>query len=198
MYIIAGLGNPGLRYKNTRHNLGFLFLEYISNRLDDSTSFQKEGSFFYKPVNCFNKEIILLKPDTYMNLSGNAIAESMSFFHVSTSDLIVCYDDFALSAGSIRIREKGSDGGHNGIANIIETIGLEFVRIRFGISTEELKNINTVDYVLGHFSELEFDLHIDAFEKGYDALNYVIAENSVTAAMQNFNKKNAGGMFSEH
>lgn len=198
MYIIAGLGNPGLRYSKTRHNLGFLFLEYICSRLDNFDPFIDKGKFLYKTVNLFEKDTILLKPETYMNLSGTAIFDALSFFNKTWQDLIICYDDFALPAGAIRIRAKGSDGGHNGIGNIIQCIDSKFIRLRFGIGTKEFENINTVDYVLGKITEKELDLYIDAFEMGYDALNYVIAENSIETAMRNYNKKTQEVCLREH
>jgi PTH1 family peptidyl-tRNA hydrolase len=198
MYIITGLGNPGLRYKRTRHNLGFLFLDYICKRIDSTEKYVKGGCFYFKSVSLFGKKIILLKPDTYMNLSGDAVLSAIKYFNVSKSDFIICYDDLALPAGTIRIRQRGSDGGHNGLKNIIDCIGNDFLRIRFGIKTDILNNINTADYVLSQFNERELDLYIDAFEKGYDALKCVIADNSVEAAMQNFNKKTQEVCLREH
>jgi len=198
MYIITGLGNPGLRYKRTRHNLGFLFLDYISNRVDSTEKYTKEGCFYFKSVLLFGKETILLKPDTFMNLSGEAVLNAMEYFNVTKDNFIICYDDLALPAGTIRIRKKGSDGGHNGIKNIIDCIGSDFLRIRFGIKTDELNDVSTVNYVLSEFNEDELDLYIDSFEKGYDALKCVIADNSVESAMQNFNKKTQEVCLREH
>lgn len=149
-YLIAGLGNFGLEYANTRHNIGFMILD----------AFAKASNISFKParygdlaeVRIKSKELILLKPSTYMNLSGNAVRYWLQKQDIEESNLLVIVDDLALPFGQLRLRKKGSDGGHNGLKHISQILGHEeYPRLRFGIGNEN-KQFNTIDFVLGQWS----------------------------------------------
>lgn len=172
MKIIVGLGNPGEKYKHTRHNVGFLALEKIAEQklispTRDKLIFSKDNKFNSLISKTENKgeKIILVKPETFMNASGDAISKIMQYYKVGISDLIVIYDDVDIPLGQIRIRLKGSSAGHNGAQNIIDNLGSDqFIRVRIGIS-DSLKNMQEIDkkenkidtknYVLSLFSDRE-------------------------------------------
>lgn len=148
MKLIVGLGNPGEKYKNTRHNIGFIFIDEIIKRLDIKENVRNDfNSEYIKTENAFFQ-----KPQTYMNDSGLAISMIMKYYKIDVSDLYVIYDDMDLEVGRIRIREKGSAGGHNGIKSIISHCGDKFTRIRIGIGE---KKENAISHVLGNFSKQE-------------------------------------------
>jgi PTH1 family peptidyl-tRNA hydrolase len=152
-YLIVGLGNIGAEYENTRHNIGFKVLDYIAqennlkfttDRLADVTEFKFKGRI-----------LILIKPSTYMNLSGKAVNYWLQARNISTENLLVITDDIALPFGTLRLKGKGSDGGHNGLKNIQETLSTtEYARLRFGVGNEFSKG-KQVDYVLGEWSEAD-------------------------------------------
>jgi peptidyl-tRNA hydrolase, PTH1 family len=154
-YLIAGLGNIGPKYELTRHNIGFLVLDqladehnvdFTSSRYADKTEFKHKG-----------RSVHLIKPTTYMNLSGKAVAYWMQSLGVPKENLLVIVDELALPFGTLRMRTKGSAGGHNGLKNIEETLGhQEYSRLRFGIGSEYSKG-HQVDYVLSNFSQEEFN-----------------------------------------
>ena len=149
MKLIVGLGNPGKEYENTRHNLGFLIVDQLANKLNVELSKKKFNGLYYQ-----NKEYILLKPQTYMNNSGECIMAFLSYFRISLDNLLVIYDDIALPLGSFRYRPQGSHGGHNGMKNIIELLGSRnFKRLRVGIGYDQKFLIK--DWVLGNFSSSE-------------------------------------------
>lgn len=151
--LIVGLGNPGKEYEFTRHNIGFLILDNFSNK--ENLSWKVER---YASVTTFRikgRELILIKPSTYMNLSGKAVKYWMEKEKISLESLLVLCDDISLPFGKIRIRSKGSDGGHNGLLSIIESLGTEnFSRLRFGIGNDFPKGMQ-VEYVLGKWKEEE-------------------------------------------
>lgn len=153
MKLIVGLGNYGKEYQNTRHNIGFMALDFYAKQ--NSLSFDKrkfKGLYTETIIN--GEKVLLLKPQTYMNLSGECLRDFISYFHINIDDILVIYDDMDLDVGTLRLREKGSAGGHNGIKNIILHIkSNEFKRVRVGISKDE--NRNTIDYVLGKFRDEE-------------------------------------------
>lgn len=167
MKLIVGLGNPGKEYENTRHNMGFrvidLFCE-LANIDCDKEDFH--GVFGRK--NIFNEDVIVLKPTTFMNLSGQAVKEISSYFKIDVSDIFVVYDDMAIDVGSIRIREKGSSGGHKGIQSIIDQFKTdEIKRIRIGIGEPPYDPVN---YVLGKPTKEEEPLINEAIAKAAKAL----------------------------
>ena len=156
MKLIVGLGNPGKEYENTRHNVGFMALDRIASFL--GVSFTKEKfQGLYGEVVYEGEKYLLLKPQKYMNLSGEVVADFVHFFKIDLSDILILYDDLDTPLGNIRLRSKGSSGGHNGIKNIEMHLGTnEYNRIKFGISND-LK-MDTKDYVLGHFSKEEKEI----------------------------------------
>lgn len=168
MKLIVGLGNYGKEYKNTRHNIGFMALDYYCNKNNLSID-KKKFKGLYTETNINGEKVILLEPQTYMNLSGECVRDFVGYFHIDIKDILVIYDDMDLDVGVLRLREKGSAGGHNGLKNIIEHLKTsEFKRIRVGISKD--KNRNTIDYVLGKFSNDEKMIIDEKIEK----ISYII------------------------
>ncbi len=163
MKLIVGLGNYGGEYKNTRHNAGFMALDFYAKKNNLSIDKRKfKGLYTETKIN--DEKVLLLEPQTYMNLSGECVRDFMGYFHIDVKDLLVIYDDMDLDVGVIRLREKGSAGGHNGIKNIIENIKTsDFKRVRIGISKD--KNIDTINYVLGKFKDEEKEIIDKEIEK---------------------------------
>lgn len=188
MYIIAGLGNPGKEYENTRHNIGYSALDVIAAGYGIDVSEKKFKSLVGKGVIEGNR-VLLMKPLTYMNLSGEAVREACDYFKIdSETELIVLYDDISLPVGQLRIRPKGSAGGHNGIKNIISHLGSEvFLRIKVGVG-EKPSRMDLVDYVLGHFSEEDAALEKEAYEKVSEAI-LLLMDGKIEEAMNRFNRK---------
>lgn len=156
MKLIVGLGNPGKEYINTRHNVGFMCIDSISSFFNEELSLKK-FSGLYAQFNYNDEKIILLKPQKYMNLSGEVIREFVNYFKIDIKDILIMCDDLDTPIGEYRLRYKGSSGGHNGLKNIELNLGTsEYKRIKIGISNN--KNINTKDYVLGKLSEEELEL----------------------------------------
>jgi len=155
-FLIVGLGNPGVKYQNTRHNIGFKALDYVSkhaNAFFSSVRYGELSSFKYK-----GKSIFLLKPNTYMNLSGNAVNYWIKKENIPLSNLLIITDDINLSIGVLRMKKKGSDGGHNGLKNIQELLlSSSYPRLRVGVGNEFSKG-RQVDYVLGDWSKEEEEI----------------------------------------
>ena len=148
MRLVVGLGNPGRKYKKTKHNVGFMCLDAYAK--EKNISFKKENKFRGESLKIDN--LILLKPHTFMNLSGESIRLVMDYYNIDVEDVFIIYDDIALPTGKIRLRQKGSPGGHNGVKSIVQHLGTkEFQRLRIGIDTNPL--IEQKDYVLGKFSK---------------------------------------------
>ena len=187
MILIAGLGNPEKDYRNTRHNIGFEVLNKYA--YDNNLNFNK-AKFRSHIVEAHigGQKIMLMKPQTYMNLSGEAIRDAMIFHKLELEDLIVVCDDTALDVGEIRIRKQGSSGGQNGLKNIIYQLDSDvFTRIRVGIGAKP-SGYDMKDYVLSRFRQGETESMIEGVTKATDALDIIIREN-VNAAMNKFNKK---------
>ncbi|VEF49995.1 peptidyl-tRNA hydrolase [Bacillus freudenreichii] len=156
MKLIVGLGNPGSRYEKTRHNIGFEVIDELAKRSGTTLSETKFNGL-YANVRNNGKKVILLKPLTYMNLSGESIRPLMDYFRIPIEDVLVIYDDLDLPVGKIRLRQKGSAGGHNGIKSTIQHLGTpEFNRIRIGINRPP-EGMKVPDYVLGKFSREEWE-----------------------------------------
>ena len=155
MYIIVGLGNPGPKYQNTRHNMGFETVEILADRFSVPTDFLKHKAICGKGM-IEGQKVILALPQTFMNLSGESVRELTDYYKIDiSSELIVIYDDIDLDPGMVRIRKSGSAGGHNGMKNIVQHLGTtEFMRIRVGVGAKP-KGYDLADYVLGHFTEAE-------------------------------------------
>ena len=162
MKLIVGLGNPGREYENTRHNCGFMMIDRLADKLKVEIN-QAKFKGLYVKTKIEGEDVILLKPQTYMNLSGESIGEVMRFFKIDKTDVLVVYDDLDLPVGKIRIRESGSAGGHNGIKSTIAHLGgQDFKRIRIGIDKHPM--IPVVDYVLGKFTAEEQTKRNEALE----------------------------------
>lgn len=188
MYIIVGLGNPGKQYEQTRHNVGFIAIDEIAKRLSIKMDKLKFKAIIGEGKIGLNK-VILVKPQTFMNLSGQSVLEIMNFYKVQKENLIVLYDDIDVDVGKVRIRHKGSSGTHNGMRNIIYLLGYDdFPRFRIGISKPSNKNYNLADYVLGKFEKSEINNIVSAIEMTAEAVIYSV-ENTLDKAMNKYNAK---------
>ncbi len=185
--MVVGLGNPGDEYADTRHNTGFKVIDAIANTLNIEVK-QRKFNARFGTGEFSDKKLILLKPWTYMNRSGQAVATAAGFYKIELNDLIVVTDDLAIDPGRIRLRSKGSAGGHNGLADIINKLGTdEFARCRVGIgATSEEVRQNQVDYVLGKPSAQQRLLMSEAIEKAKNAVLCWI-ETNIETAMNRFN-----------
>lgn len=187
MKIIVGLGNYGDKYKNTRHNVGFDFIDLLSEKYNiktDNKKFKALSGIGY--IN--GQKVLLLKPLTYMNLSGESVIEALNFFKIDISDLYIVFDDISLNPGQIRIRKKGSAGGHNGIKSIISKIGnTDFPRIKIGVG-DKPEYMDLADHVLGHFSKEDRSLIDSALNNSINAIELMINDD-IEKAMNLFNKK---------
>ena len=190
MLIIAGLGNPGKEYENTRHNAGFMVMDTLAEKIGADISEKKHKALCGKGV-IGGEKVILMKPQTYMNLSGESVRELVNYYKVDPeSELIVVYDDISLAPGQIRIRKKGSAGGHNGIKNIIANLGTDrFMRVKVGVG-EKPKNWDLADYVLSPFTKDERPLVNLAIEHAAKAIEQML-NGDVDAAMNEYNRKSA-------
>ena len=186
MKLIVGLGNPGKEYEHTRHNMGYDVVDLFASSL--GFDIDKVGfNGLYTKVKYFNEDIILLKPTTYMNLSGDSIVLLKNYFKIDIEDIIIIYDDMDTKVGNIRLKIKGSSGGHNGIKSIIANLKTEeFKRIRVGIGKPAF---NIIDYVLSKPSSEEQELINKALNDAVDALKISIKE-SFNKAMTIYNKEN--------
>ena len=191
MYIIVGLGNPTKEYDKTRHNVGFSVIDVLADRIGIDVSEKKHRALCGKGM-LEGQKVILAKPQTFMNLSGESVRAMVDFYKVSPDEVIIVYDDISLEPGQLRIRTKGSAGGHNGIKNIIAHLGTqEFPRIKVGVG-EKPKYMDLADYVLSRFSKGEQELMDDAFRDAADAVAMMISEG-MDAAMNHFNAKKTRG-----
>lgn len=163
MKIVVGLGNPGKEYELTRHNVGFIVLDKLAERF--GVNFENKGfKSKYAEFNFKGEKVILLKPQTYMNLSGEALQEIVKFYKVDFSDILIIYDDIDLQMGKIRYRAKGSAGTHNGMRNIISILHTEEIsRIRIGINIKRHPDFKLVDFVLQKFSKSELNILDDVY-----------------------------------
>lgn len=188
MFIVAGLGNPSGEYDKTRHNAGFDVVDHLADKHSIYMGEKKHKAVLGKGM-IGGEKVLLLKPQTFMNLSGESIRSALDYYKVDETDsLIVIYDDISLSPGQLRIRKKGSAGGHNGIKNIIAHLGHDtFIRIKVGVG-EKPKGYDLADYVLGRFSGEERALMEEAFREAGEAVEVIISKGA-DAAMNLFNKK---------
>lgn len=188
MYIIVGLGNPGKEYQNTRHNIGFDVIDRLAEQQNIAVLEKKHkaliGKGYVEGCKC-----ILAKPQTFMNLSGESVRELVDYYKADqTAELIVISDDISLETGQLRIRKKGSAGGHNGLKSIIAHLGTDtFIRIKMGVG-EKPKGYDLADYVLGHFSSGERSIMNAAADRAADAIRLIITQDA-DAAMNEFNRK---------
>lgn len=185
MYLIVGLGNPEEEYSNTRHNMGFDTINKIAKQYNIEVNKNKFKGLCGSGI-IENKKVILLKPQTYMNLSGESIKETMDFYKIQQENLIIIYDDIDLEAGIIKIRKKGGPGTHNGMKSVISTIKTqEFARVRVGIGKPERKE-QLIEYVIGKIPDKDQKILDEATTKSKEALIEII-KNGVDIAMNKFN-----------
>ena len=188
MFIIAGLGNPKKEYDNTRHNIGFAMIDALADKYQISVMDIKNKGMTGKGI-INGQKVILVKPLTFMNLSGECIRALTDYYKIDPeTELIVISDDISLPPGQIRVRKKGSAGGHNGLKNIIQHLGTEgFQRIRLGVG-EKPKGYDLADYVLGHFSKEEEAFIKEGIGKAIEAAEMMLA-GETDRAMNEFNRK---------
>lgn len=186
MYIIVGLGNPDRQYQNTRHNIGFDVIDVIADKNNITVKERKHKALIGKGF-VGGQKVVLVKPQTYMNLSGESVREVIDFYKADEkSELIVISDDISLDVGQIRIRKKGSAGGHNGLKNIILHLGHdEFQRIKMGVG-QKPEGYDLVDYVLGHFPKEEREIMDESAKRAADAIEVMIVDGA-DAAMNLYN-----------
>ena len=187
MFVIVGLGNPGKKYEKTRHNMGFLAIDKLAEKHDIKVNKLKHKALTGDGF-IFGQKALLVKPQTYMNLSGESVREIISYYDIDLEDLIVIYDDFDLETGTIRIRKKGSAGSHNGMKSIIGQIqSKDFPRIRIGIGKSG-GGAEWKDFVLGKTSKQDEKLIEDAVDRAADAVGCIL-EKGIDEAMNEYNVK---------
>lgn len=184
-YLIVGLGNPGRQYEITRHNAGWLCMDMLSDRLKVKINKIKFKSTIGE-ADINGHRCLLMKPQTFMNLSGEAVGEACKFYKIPPENVIVIFDDISLPCGALRIRRKGSAGGHNGIKSIIQHLGSDnFPRIKLGVGDKPHADFDLADYVLSNFSKDEIPMMKQAMEKACDALDY-LTDGKIDQAMSKF------------
>ena len=185
-YVICGLGNPGTQYENTRHNAGFMAVDTIAEKLGVQVKKLKFKSLV-ADVNLGGKRCLLMKPTTFMNNSGEAVEEAMNFYKLAPENLLVLYDDISLDVGRLRIRRKGSDGGHNGIKSIILHLNSDnFPRVKIGVGKKPHPDSNLADWVLSAFKKDEGEALESALAKAAEAAELMVG-GKTEDAMNRFN-----------
>lgn len=185
MKIIVGLGNPGSEYERTRHNTGFMVVDRLASK--HNIEIKKEKSKVLFGTGEINGEkVMIVKPQTFMNLSGEAVRGIMDFYKESIENLLIIFDDIDLELGNIRIKERGSAGTHNGMKSIVQNLGtMDFRRVKVGIGKPK-PNIDLVSHVLGKFSDEEYKILTESIDKAVDATEIIISGN-VSKAMNLYN-----------
>ena len=185
MKIGVGLGNPGNQYKDTRHNIGFLVVDELARRWN-TPSWKRRYDAEVSEHRAIGP-VLLVKPQTFMNLSGNSVREAAKFYKTPSTDIVVIHDDLDLPAGRLRIRERGGSGGHRGIESMLSQLGADdFVRVRFGVGRPP-EGWESADYVLGRFAPDEQALIKEAIDKAADAVEAILKEGTAPA-MNRFNR----------
>ena len=185
-FIIAGLGNPGEKYLTTRHNAGFMAMDYISQKLSAPIKQIKFKSLVGNAV-INGKNVLLMKPQTYMNASGEAVGEAARFYKISADRIIILVDDTCLAPGRMRVRKSGSAGGHNGLKSLIEHLSTEaFPRVRLGVGEKPNKDYDMADWVLGKLSDTDLKLLYQCLEASLPACE-LIMDGKLEEAMGKFN-----------
>lgn len=188
MYIIVGLGNPDKKYQGTRHNVGFDVIDAIAEKYNIAVDTKKHLAYVGKGV-IEGQKVILAKPQTYMNLSGESVRSIVDFYKADPEhEVLIIFDDVSLDVGQLRIRKKGSAGGHNGIKSIISHLGTSgFPRIKVGVG-EKPKGYDLADYVLGKFSKSEQEKMQEGYKNAVDAVALIL-QDEMEKAMNEYNKK---------
>jgi len=185
MYLIVGLGNPEEEYARTRHNIGFDTVNKIAKNNNIELN-KKKFNAIYGMGEIEGEKVILLKPQTYMNLSGNAVRDCMNFYKIKENELIVIYDDLDIEPGVIKIRKKGGPGTHNGMKSVVSEAQTEnFARIRVGIGNPKYKN-DLLNYILTRIPDEEYKILEEATQNAANAINDII-KNGIDSAMNKYN-----------
>ena len=185
MYIIVGLGNPGKEYENTRHNTGFMLVDKLADKYNIEITKEKHKALIGTGI-IEGEKVILVKPQTFMNLSGESLCEVVNFYKEDTSNVIAIFDDIDLPVGAIRIKERGSAGTHNGVKSLVKELGSQdFKRVKIGVGAPVGK-IDLVSHVLGKFSSEEFLEINKSIDKAVNAVETII-KNGVAKAMNDYN-----------
>ena len=185
MYLIIGLGNPEKEYANTRHNMGFDTINKLANKNNIEVNNNKFKGLYGTGI-IQGKKVILLKPQTYMNLSGESVKEIVKFYHIKPEEIIIIYDDIDTEKGNIRIRKKGGPGSHNGMKSVVENLNTtDFGRIRVGIGQPENKR-DMINYVIGKVPEEEQKILQEGVNKATEAIEEIL-KNGIDIAMNKFN-----------
>lgn len=186
-YLVVGLGNPGKEYENTRHNVGFKTADILAESYS-ITQFKEKYNALICDCKIASHRILLAKPLTYMNLSGQAVSAIAKFYKIPTDNIIVIFDDISLPVGKIRVRAKGTHGGHNGMKNIAELLATNDIkRVKIGVGEKPHPDYDLKDWVLGAFSKEDSENIALAFKKAADAVKEIICADTVSA-MNKFNK----------
>ena len=182
-FLIVGLGNPGEKYYNTRHNIGFELIDFICKKHESEFETNRLGQI--SKISIKGRKVLLLKPNTFINLSGKSVKYWMLQENIKLKNILIISDDLNLPLGKIRFRAKGSSGGHNGLENIAQALNsLEYPRLRIGIGND--KNSNQIDFVLGIFNSNEYDIIHSNFDLISKSINSFIL-SGITITMNNFN-----------
>lgn len=185
-WLIVGLGNPGTEYTVTRHNAGFLFIDYLAGTLGAAVT-RARFKALVGEVSIGGARVLLMKPQTYMNLSGEAVREAAAFYHIQPDRVLVICDDVTLDVGRLRVRGKGSDGGHNGIKSLVKELGTDgFARIRVGVGKKPHPDFDLADWVLSAFSKAEQEALQRIFPTARRGVELLLA-GDLAAAMQTCN-----------
>lgn len=185
--MIVGLGNPGLQYEETRHNIGFMAMDALCKKYECECKKMKFSAYVGDAV-IGNKRVLLLKPLTYMNNSGSAVGEAARFYKIAPENILVMFDDISLEPGTVRIRRKGSAGGHNGIKDIIEVLGSDnFPRIKLGVGAKPHPDYDLKDWVLGKFKAEDKEKVEASLETAVKAVNELLSRG-IDSAMNKFSK----------
>lgn len=188
MKLIVGLGNPGEKYDGTRHNIGFEVIDYLANEYD-APSFREKFQGLLTEIQYKDDKILLLKPQTFMNLSGDSVKDVVKFFKLNPKeDVIVAFDDMDLKQGQIKIKRQGGAGGHNGIKSIISHLGEEFIRVKLGIGKPETRE-EVINYVLGRFGKSELELINPLIETGAKASKALATAKEIERVIEKYNRK---------
>lgn len=180
MFLVVGLGNPGNEYAGSRHNVGFLFLDELASQVQTAGMWQNKFHGIVQKATWNNVELLLLKPLTFMNLSGTSVLECMTFYKIPPEKLIVVFDDLDQNPGAVRVRFGGGHGGHNGVRDILAKSGSDkFHRIKIGIGKPDFKGA-TVNWVLGKFSPTEMQALQESFKTSCDRLAEIIKQYYAT------------------
>lgn len=186
-YIVAGLGNPGAKYEQTRHNAGFMALDCCAQKLGTKLDRLKFKSLTGEAVVAGHR-VLLLKPSTFMNNSGEAVRDAAQFYKIPSEHIVIIFDDISLDVGGVRIRRKGSDGGHNGIKSILYLLGKDdFPRIKIGVGKKPHPDYDLADWVLSRFTSKEFEALNPVLDHTMDMITKII-EGDIDAAMNLYNR----------